>query len=202
MRRARRACWIASPSSLHDDHGFTDYTHAVHPNVELVRAGYLHQEKGSYRGDVWIQPEGGEASLYIRDSARRAELLPKLKADFANVPGVAAIYTASDANQLGLPTPGSTDQAPDLYLVAKAGYAFTDGTEGPLVTDFQNAHGAHGYLNNNPDMQALFVASGAHIKHGMTLEAISNLRVAPTIAELLDVSLPAARQAPLNDILQ
>lgn len=184
------------------DHGFTDYTHAVHPNVELVRAGYLHQEKGSYRGDVWIQPEGGEASLYIRDSAKRAELLPKLKADFAKVPGVAAIYTASEANQLGLPAPGSTDQAPDLYLIAKAGYSFTDGTDEPLVTDFENARGAHGYLNTNPDMQALFVASGAHIKHGVRLGAISNLRVAPTIAKLLDVSLPAARQAPLTDILQ
>jgi predicted AlkP superfamily pyrophosphatase or phosphodiesterase len=184
------------------DHGFTDYTHAVHPNVALVQAGYLHQEKGVYRGDVWIQPEGGEASLYIRDSAKRAELLPKLKADFAKVPGVAAIYTSSEANRLGLPTPGSTDQAPDLYLVAKAGYSFTDGTREPLITDVDPARGSHGYLNSEPDMQALFIASGAHVRHGVQLGAISNLRVAPTIAKLLDVSLPAATQAPLTEILQ
>ncbi|GGA37977.1 alkaline phosphatase family protein [Dyella nitratireducens] len=184
------------------DHGFTDYTHAIHPNVALVQQGLLHREKGSYRGDVWIQPEGGEASLYIRDNAKRAAWLPKLKADFEKLPGVAAVYTGSEANQLGIPVPGSTDQAPDLYLVAKPGYSFTDGTTGPLITDIEPARGAHGYLNSEPDMQALFIASGAHVRHGVTLGTISNLRVAPTIAKLLNVSLPAAKQAPLADLLQ
>lgn len=184
------------------DHGFADYTHAIHPNVELVRQGLLHMQKGSYRGEVWIQPEGGEASLYIRDSARRAAWLPKLKADFEKLPGVAAVYTGSEANRLGIPAPDSTDQAPDLYLVAKAGYSFTDGTTQPLITDTPDTRGAHGYLNTEPDMQALFVASGAHIRHGVTLDAISNLRVAPTIATLLNVSLPAATQPPLAEILQ
>ena len=184
------------------DHGFADYTHAIHPNVALVQQGLLHMEKGSYRGDVWIQPEGGEASLYIRDKAKRAALLPKLKADFGKLPGVAAVYTGSEANQLGIPAPGSTDQAPDLYLVAKAGFSFMDGTTLPLITEIKPARGAHGYLNTEADMQALFVASGAHIRRGVKLGAISNLRVAPTIAKLLDVSLPAATQAPLTEILQ
>jgi predicted AlkP superfamily pyrophosphatase or phosphodiesterase len=184
------------------DHGFTDYTHQIHPNVVLVREGLLQMEKGSYRGSVWIQPEGGEASLYIRDAAKRAALLPRLKAEFENMPGVAAVYTGNQANQLGLPAPGSTDQAPDLYLLAKAGYSFTDGTREPLITNVDPARGSHGYLNSEPDMQALFIASGAHVRHGVQLGAISNLRVAPTIAKLLDVSLPAATQAPLTDILQ
>ncbi|GLQ87494.1 alkaline phosphatase family protein [Dyella flagellata] len=183
------------------DHGFADYTHLIHPNAELVRQGLLHSVQGSYRGDVWIQPEGGEASLYIRDRSKRAALVPKLKADFEKLPGVAAAYTASDANQLGLPTPGSTDQAPDLYLAAKAGYSFTDGSK-QLITDVNPARGGHGYLNSEADMQALFIAAGAHVRHGAALGVISNLRVAPTIAKLLQVSLPAATQAPLSEILQ
>lgn len=64
------------------------------------------------------------------------------------------------------------------------------------------ARGAHGYLNTEPDMQALFIASGAHVRRGVDLGAINNLRVAPTIAKILDVSLPAAAQAPLTDMLQ
>lgn len=184
------------------DHGFTDYTHQIHPNVMLVREDLLHMEKGSYRGSVWIQPEGGEASLYIRDNKQRATLLPKLKADFEKLPGVAAVYTADQANQLGLPARGTTDQAPDLYLLAKADYSFTDGTREPLLTDVNPARGGHGYLNSEPDMQALFIASGAHVRRGVELGAISNLRVAPTIAKLLGVSLPAATQAPLTEILQ
>ena len=184
------------------DHGFTNYTHVIHPNVALVRQGLLRREKGGYRGDVWIVPEGGEASLYIRDDAKRAALTPKLKADFEKLPGVAAVYSGDEAKRLGLPLPSSTSQAPDLYLVPKAGYAFMEGTEEPLITDVAPARGGHGYLNTDADMQALFMASGAHIRRGVELGAISNLRVAPTIAKLLDVSLPAATQAPLIEIVQ
>jgi predicted AlkP superfamily pyrophosphatase or phosphodiesterase len=184
------------------DHGFTDYTHVIHPNVALVRQGLLHMEKGSYRGDVWIVPEGGEASLYIRDNAKRAALVPKLKAYFEKLPGVAAVYSGDEAKRLGLPLPDSTSQAPDLYLVPASGYAFMEGTSEPLITDVTPARGAHGYPNTQADMQALFIASGAHIRRGVELGAISNLSVAPTIARLLGVSLPAAAQPPLTQILQ
>jgi predicted AlkP superfamily pyrophosphatase or phosphodiesterase len=184
------------------DHGFTNYTHIVRPNIALVEQDWLHEEKGNYRGDVWIQPEGGEASLYIRDHAKRATLLPKLQAYFSKMPGVAAVYTGNDAQRLGIPAAGSTDQAPDLYLVAKAGYSFMEGTQGALITNVDPARGGHGYLNTDPDMQALFIASGAHVRRGVQLGAISNLSVAPTIAKLLGVSLPAATQPPLANMLE
>lgn len=184
------------------DHGFTDYTHAIHPNVALVRQGLLHKEKDSYRGDVWIVPEGGEASLYIRDDTQRATLVPKLKAYFEKLPGVATVYAGDEAKRLGLPMPGSSSQAPDLYLLPKPGYAFIEGTGEPLITEVTPARGGHGYLNTDADMQALFIASGVHIRRGVELGAISNLSVAPTIAKLLDVSLPAATQPPLTQILQ
>jgi predicted AlkP superfamily pyrophosphatase or phosphodiesterase len=184
------------------DHGFTNYTHIIRPNIALVEQGWLHQDKGNYRGDVWIQPEGGEASLYVRNHAKRAALLPKLQAYFTKMPGVAAVYTGKDAQRLGIPAPGSTDQAPDLYLVAKAGYSFMEGTQGALITNVDPARGGHGYLNTDPDMQALFIASGAHVRRGVQLGAISNLSVAPTIAKLLGVSLPAATQPPLSNMLE
>jgi predicted AlkP superfamily pyrophosphatase or phosphodiesterase len=184
------------------DHGFTDYTHSIRPNVALAQQGLLQMQKGSYRGDVWILPEGGEASLFIRDASKRAALIPKLKAYFESVPGVAAVHTAADVQQLGLPSPGTTDQAPDLYLIAKPGYAFQDGIEPPLVKDVLPARGAHGYLNTDPDMQALFIASGAHIRKGVDLGHITNLQVAPTIAKILGVSLPSAQQVPLAEALK
>jgi predicted AlkP superfamily pyrophosphatase or phosphodiesterase len=184
------------------DHGFTDYTHVIHANAALAQQGLLHKENGSYRGKVWMLPEGGEASLYIHDDAQRAALLPKLKAYFERMPGVAAVYAGDDAKRIGIPSTHSTDQAPDLYLTAKAGYSFQDGADQPLITDVAPARGGHGYLNTEPDMQALLVMSGAHIRRGVKLGAISNGRVAPTIAKILDVSLPAAKQAPLTDVLQ
>jgi predicted AlkP superfamily pyrophosphatase or phosphodiesterase len=183
------------------DHGFADYTHAIRPNVGLIDMGLLKMQNGSYRGNVWVLPEGGEASLYIRDSSMRAELLPKLKDYFDKVPGV-VVYTNEEARKFGIPALESTDQAPDLYLAAKSGYGFWAGTDGPIVRDIPLGSGSHGYLNTNPDMEALFIASGAHIRSGVDLGTISNLSVAPTIAKILGVSLPAASQKPLTEALQ
>src|SRR6185437_1072028 len=186
---------------LASDHGFSSYTHAIRPNVGLVQMGLLKKQNGVYRGDVWFLPEGGEASLYIRDASQRAALIPKVKAYFENIPGIAAAYTNKEAQKLGIPASGSTDQAPDLYLAAKPGYGFWGGTDGPLVEEIP-ASGAHGYLNTDPDMEALFIASGAHIRSGVDLGFISNVRVAPTIAKILGVSLPTVKQAPLTAALR
>lgn len=187
---------------LASDHGFASFTHIIRPNVGLVQQGLLTMQDGKYRGDVWVLSEGGEASLYIRDAAKRATLTPKLKAYFEKVPGVAGVYTNEEAQKFGIPALGSTDQTPDLYLAAQPGYAFIGRTEGPIVQDIKPARGAHGYLNTDPDMEALFIASGAHIRPGVDLGSITNLRVAPTIAKILGVSLPAAKQKPLTEALR
>lgn len=184
------------------DHGFANYTHLIHPNVGLVHLGLLTQQDGIYHGDVWFQPEGGEASLYIRDAAQRAALVPKLKTYFESVPGVAGAYTNEEARKLGIPATGSTDQAPDLYLAAKPGYAFGAGTAGPIVENISPVRGQHGYVNSDPDMEALLVLSGVRIRSGVDLGSVSNLRVAPTIAKILGIALPAAKGAVLTNALE
>lgn len=186
---------------LASDHGFASYDHAIRPNVGLVRMGLLKKQNGVYRGDAWFLPEGGEASLFLRGASQRAVLVQKLKTYFENLPGIAAAYTNQEAQEFGIPATGSTNQAPDLYLAAKPGYAFWDGADGPVEQEIATS-GAHGYLNTTPDMEALFIASGAHIRSGLDLGVISNLRVAPTIAKILGVSLPAATQSPLTNALQ
>lgn len=184
------------------DHGFGNVKHAIRPNTVLAQRGVLTKQDGKYTGGAWFLAEGGEASLYIRDKTVRPTLVPELKSYFAAMPGVDGAYTSDDAKALGLPTVGSTDQAPDLYLTAKPDYAFWGGEDGPLTQDVYPVAGSHGYSNTDPEMQALFVAAGAHIRAGVDLGSISNLRVAPTIAKLLGVSLPAATQAPLDEAIQ
>jgi predicted AlkP superfamily pyrophosphatase or phosphodiesterase len=183
------------------DHGFGSVKHAIRPNTVLARRGILTKQNGKYAGGAWFLAEGGEASLYIRDKTLRPTLIPALKSYFASVPGVDSVYTSDEAQAFGLPTVGATDQAPDLYLTAKPDYAFWTGEDGPLTQDVYPVAGSHGYSNNDPEMQALFVAAGAHIRAGVDLGIISNLRVAPTIAKLLGVSLPSATQAPLDNAL-
>ncbi|MBB5059319.1 putative AlkP superfamily pyrophosphatase or phosphodiesterase [Granulicella aggregans] len=183
------------------DHGFATYTHTISPNVALVEQGLLKKQDGRYKGEVWIKAEGGAASLYIRDPHRRAELLPKLKGCFSGVEGVAHVYTNDEARKLGIPAEADTDQAPLLYLTAAPDYAFGDDTSGALIRT-NPVRGQHGYVNTMPEMQALFVASGSAIRSGVQLGPVSNLQVAPTIAKILGVQLPDAKQPPLSGILR
>jgi len=183
------------------DHGFATYTHTISPNVALVEQGLLTKQDNQYVGHVWAKAEGGAASIYIRNPKDRATLIPKLKALYAAIPGVAHVYTNEEAAAIGIPSDTKTDQAPQLYLVASPDFAFGDDTTGAL-TRTNPPRGQHGYLNTMPNVQALFVASGAAIKPGITLDAISNLQVAPTIAKILGVSLPDAKQPILKEILR
>lgn len=183
------------------DHGFANYTHTISPNVALVEQGLLKKQDGRYKGDVWIKAEGGAASLYIRDPHRRAELVPKLKDYFAGVEGVAHVYTNEESRKLGIPAATDTDQAPLLYLTAAPDYAFSDDTSGALIRT-NPVRGQHGYINTMLEMQALFVASGSAIRSCVQLGSVSNLQVAPTIAKILGVQLPDAKQPPLSGILR
>ena len=201
-RRGPQAYLIVLRSFLTSDHGFGTITHTIRPNVALAERGVLQKQYVSYKGSAWFLAEGGEASLFIRDDSNRAALVRELKTYFATVPGIAGAYTGEEEQKLGIPAIGTTDQAPDLYLAAEPGYSFMADVQGPIVSDLPSPKGTHGYLNTDSDMQALFVISGARIRSGIDLGEITNLRVAPTIATILGVTLPAAMQEPLSQALQ
>lgn len=183
------------------DHGFSSFTHTIRPNVELTHLGLLQEDHGQVKGKVWVKAEGGGAELFILDRNERASLVPKLKQAFEGIEGVAHVYTNSEAQTLGLPSDEKTDQAPQLFLAAAPGYAFDDAATGDVLTTHE-VKGQHGYLNSNPEMSALFVASGAAIHPGVHLGTISNLQVAPTIAQILGLEMPDAKQAPLPVLRQ
>ena len=183
------------------DHGFATDTHTLAPNVVLAQQGLLHKDGSQYVGKVWVKAEGGAAELFIRDPHERATLVPRLQALFTSLTGVEHVYTNEEARSIGIPSDAETGQAPQLYITAKIGYAFSDDSEGAVTRD-NPPRGQHGYSNIEPDMQAIFVASGPHIKRGVKLGAISNLAVAPTIAQILGVNLPAATHPPLQEILK
>src|SRR5207247_8047224 len=82
------------------------------------------------------------------------------------------------------PSPVQNNHMADLVLAAAPGYSFEGATQGEPVADVTpgSTPGAHGYLSADPDMNAIFIASGAGIKPGAKLGLIRNLDVAPTIA--------------------
>ncbi|GGH06158.1 alkaline phosphatase family protein [Silvibacterium dinghuense] len=182
------------------DHGFASYTKTIHVANVLVEAGVAQGSGRQSTGVAQLMPEGGAAFIYIRDKAKRAQLEAELKPKLAALEGVAGVYTNEEARAIGIPSDAVTDQAPQLYLVAKLGYAFGDGVA-PTAITANPERGAHGYLNSMPEMQALFVASGVAVKPGVKLPDFPNLRVEPTIAQILGVSMPK-NEPPLTEILK
>jgi predicted AlkP superfamily pyrophosphatase or phosphodiesterase len=55
----------------------------------------------------------------------------------------------------------------------------------------------HGYLPDRPEMRAAFFIMGAGITRGKQLGVIDMRQIAPTLAAILGVPLPAATQPKL-----
>jgi len=126
--------------------------------------------------------------VYLTNPNKRDELLPKLRQLFTGVEGIDHIYGAEDFPQMGLPTRATSDQAPDMVLAAAPDYVFSNESEGSYVTEVAQG-GTHGYVNGDPNMQAIFIASGAGVPKGVHLGSIANLDVAPTVAALLGLEM-------------
>ena len=107
--------------------------------------------------------------------------------------GVGQVVGQDGFAALGLPTPEKDPQMSQLLLTAKEGYSFSGATGGPVTAAVPQQRGSHGYLASDPDMDALFIASGYGVRAGALSGQISNVDVAPTIAKLLGV-LRAAHQ--------
>jgi predicted AlkP superfamily pyrophosphatase or phosphodiesterase len=182
------------------DHGFRGYKNKIRPNVLLRDKGLINGTGDQSKGDVWVMPEGGTAMVYITKPDRKSELLPQLHQSFAAIEGVDQIYGTEDFANLGLPLPTASDQAPDLFLTAKPDYMFSGESEGELVSRVPDA-GTHGYINSDPNMQAIFIASGVGIPKGVRIDSISNLDVAPTIAVLLGLEMKNVKGHAIQPIV-
>ncbi len=185
------------------DHGFKSYKRTIRANALLRQAGLLKQENGKTVCDAYVVPEGGTAMVYITNPSRKAELTKSLAEMFAKVEGIERVISPAEFAPLGYPDPKENPRMADFVLAAKNGYSFSGDLQGAVVMDVpagQNP-GSHGYLNTDPDMNAIFVAWGRGIKPGTQLEIVRNIDIAPTIAALLGISMKEIDGKILSDIL-
>jgi len=170
------------------DHGFKKYTKQVRPAVALAAAGLS--------GKVYVLPEGGSAYVYF-DQSQASELAPKVTRAMEGVEGIDKIIGPDGFAALGLPQPSRDPQMYQLLLTARDGYSFSGATGGPVTSEVPQQAGSHGYLASDPDMDAIFIASGYGVRAGATLDKIANIDIGPTIAKLLGVPLPSAIGKPI-----
>ena len=178
------------------DHGQQSVHQLLHPNVLLKQAGL---QAGPATQPTFCMPDGGFALVFQPHAT--AASTQKLQALFAGRPGIRSALTPEQAAKDGWPTPAQSDQAPDLLLYAADGYEFVEGDTGEFVTPTREV-GAHGYPNSDPLMQGIFIAAGFGIRPAGEIPAFPNVDIAPTIAQLLGVSLGTVQGKPLTGVLE
>ncbi|HWL08673.1 MAG TPA: alkaline phosphatase family protein [Planctomicrobium sp.] len=185
------------------DHGFISTPKSLNPNSLLRKAGLLTVEGNRITAaTAQGHPAGGTAMLFLTRPDTREQDRKRVIELFTGAEGIKEILTPEHFEALGMPLPDEYPQMGDLVLVAEDGYAFTNAfSEDELVTPSSYPLGTHGFLSNNPRMNATFIAAGAGIRQGLEMGLIENIQVAPTIAKLLNVQLESATGAPLDEIL-
>lgn len=186
------------------DHGFKATKRSIRPNAVLAKEGFLHVERGQI---TWaaasVVPEGGTAMVYLR-SPEAIAAAPRIRTLLGGLEGVDRIIEPAEYAALGMPSPKDNPQMADLVLVAKPTYGFAGGAEGEPVVDVVDGMtiGMHGYVADDPDMNAIFIAWGRGIRKGVRLETLKNVDVAPTVAALLGLKLEDVDGKAVSAILE
>jgi predicted AlkP superfamily pyrophosphatase or phosphodiesterase len=199
---AAHAVNAATILAVVSDHGFTPLAHRVNLSIPFANAGFIQTtvdpdskavKISSWKAQLWFA--GGMAAVMLHDPADRhveqevRDLLSALAADPAN--GIARIVPREAIPPLG----GFPDAA--FLVVFKSGYYAGASTGGDAVTEV-HGHGGHGFSPEYPEMRAAFFIAGVGIASGRDLGVIDMRQIAPTLAQLLSVRLPASRATPLH----
>lgn len=182
------------------DHGFARTDYKVNLALPFIQEGLIRLKSGKGEAgisgwDAALWPAGGCAAVVLRDPSDTATyakvkaLLEKIKANPAY--GIARVLEQPEIKKIG-----AFPQAAfliEMKLDYQPGYGLSGDTVVPIPST-----GMHGYLPDNPEMRASFFVQGRGIAAGRDLGTIDMRQIAPSVAGLLGVSLPTAKEKPLH----
>lgn len=177
------------------DHGFAAVSKEINLNRAFVDAGLAKVDaKGkvvSWEASAWNAGGSSEIMLARPDDpalkAKVAAVLNKLAADPQY--GIAKVAAPDEVAKLG----GNPNAA--FFVDFKLGYYGGDSFVVPVLAEAE-LKGTHGYFPTHPEMRATFMIAGPGIGH-RNLGDIDMRDIAPTLAKILEVSLPDADGKPL-----
>ncbi len=185
------------------DHGFIGTHTAVNLRAPLVSAGLIRLKEPVAPDtvpvieswDVQLWNGGAVAGVVFRDPSdtavreRVVELIEKLRAEPSN--GIARVLSRVEVAHSG-GFPGA-----ELLVEFAPGFYLGTALRGALLTP-GGSKGTHGYLPERPEMHAAFFAKGRGVAAGRVLGVVDMRQIAPTLATLLGVELPSAREPALG----
>jgi hypothetical protein len=104
--------------------------------------------------------------------------------------GIGRVFTREEVIARG----GHPDAV--LMLDPAPGWRFVSGTRQVVLA--VPGTGAHGQFPDQPALRAAFMLAGPGVAAGRNLGVIDMRQIAPTLAKVLGVTLPAARMQPVN----
>ena len=173
------------------DHGFVDLQTEIAPNVWFVEAGLLEDRPD--RGDWRVTVHNTSAAGFVHladpdDEATLAEVMTILEQQPAEI---RALFRILDRGELA-----ELETAPHaaLALAPAAGVYISSRSRPPAVRPKSGA--SHGHLPDLDEMDTGFVAWGAGIRSGATIDSMGIEQIAPLVRDLLGLELPTPRPAP------
>ncbi len=217
IRQAALAVNPATRIVVVSDHGFLRVDHRTNLNVLLAQAGLIElgppkagvKEPGagstsrgpatrgpsvvSWKAEAWAA--GGSNAIMLKDPSdkemvkRVRGVLEAAKADPKN--GIETILTHEEIVKRG--------GFPEVTFLVdyKEGWDPGGALAGPVVQDAPST-GMHGYLPSRPAMRSAFLIEGTGIAAGRDLHVVDMRQIAPTLAGLLGLTLPLAKEPALS----
>lgn len=165
------------------DHGFLDINKTLSPNVWLTELG-IDSKVGAAEPIAKFQSAGGSAFFHLKDN-KDLKTLAKVRKKLDELPQeykqMFRIVERDEMDKIG------ADPHAMFALAAAKGVYIQDGATG-AVTGTKKG-GAHGFFPDVPEIRTGFIIAGAGVKKGIVLESIGLEDVAPTVAQLLGISM-------------
>lgn len=180
------------------DHGHVDLHTLLAPNVWLVEAGLMEDRDDRGRWRATFHTTGASAFLHLADPADAAAVAKVREILDAQPRGVRELFRIVERDELE--ALGAAPQAA-LALNPRPGVGLAGDAAGDALRPAAGA--THGWIPDFPHIQTGFVASGAGIRAGAAAAQLRLVDVAPLVAALLELDLPATDGAlPAGFLIQ
>ena len=178
--------------SVVSDHGFLATKMQVQPNFAFKQAGLL--QVGT-RGEVtswraYFHSSGGSGFVYVKDAADRPrvqQILMDMKKDPAN--GIREVWTATELAAKG--------SHPDAAFGLDVVDGFYSGGGHDVLVKASGSKGGHGFDPTRKALHSSFILAGPTVQKRGSVGVIKMTQIAPTLAQILDVSLSPQAAKPL-----